>query len=378
MITRLKFWWEVDKTVHPMGHKIRVRSNKSRGFALYTRLCLLHMFPLEIKSEDRDTLGETISFLEILGSLYDTFGIHSKGMKLEAVSLKQAKQNVTKIDNYVRGTVSKVKERYRLSETSAMNGPQGTVSQKTQMAVSLLKKRMDRLYMNVMDVNPEFADDILLETLPTTQVENLHAVSHFKHETFMVLQYAQDFGTIVKESIKRTSRWAAKYYRHDRSYYPVPQSAVPLSAVATMAPLPSEGKTPGMEEQIKEWLESYRPVRQRTVRSETTKDKAGALPPAVYAVQPTGNESDERLRFPEEIGIIRWNSVPQPVISIQFVNDGDVSAEMFEDHREVQIDEYETDSDDEETENEEHLELVKRVCIPRSGRAVGAFVRLDL
>ena len=67
----------------------------------------------------------------------------------------------------------------------------------------------------------------------------------------------------------------------------------------------------------------------------------------------------------------------QPVFSIQFVNDGDVS-EMFEDHREVQIDEYETDSDDEKTENEEHLELVKRACITRSGRAVRAFVRLDL
>ena len=208
-------------------------------------------------------------------------------MKPEGVSLKQAKQNITNIDNYVRGTVSKVKERYQLSETSATNGPQGTMSQKTQLSVSLLKKGMDRLYMNVMDVNPEFADDIMLETL--------HAVSHFKHETFTVLQYAHDFGTIVKESIKRTSRWAAKYYIHDRSYYPVPQSAVPLSAVATMAPLPSEGITPGMEEQIKEWLESYRPVRQRTVRSETTKDKDGALPPAVYAVQPTGNESDERL-----------------------------------------------------------------------------------
>ena len=194
-------------------------------------------------------LGETISFLEILGSLYDTFGIHSKGMKPEGVSLKQAKQNVTKIDSYVKGTVSKVKERYQLSAT---NGLQGTVSQKTQMSVSLLKEGMDRLYMNVMDVNPEFADDILLETLLTTQVENLHAVSHFKHETFTVLQYAQDFGTIVKESIKRTSRWAAKYYTRDRSYYPVPQSAVPLSAVATMGPLPSEGITPGMEEQIKD------------------------------------------------------------------------------------------------------------------------------
>lgn len=52
---------------------------------------------------------------------------------------------------------------------------------------------------------------------------------------------------------------------------------------------------------MKEWLESYRPVHQRKVRSETTKDKAEALPPAVYAVQPTANESEERLRFPEEI-----------------------------------------------------------------------------
>ena len=32
---------------------------------------------------------------------------------------------------------------------------------------------------------------------------------------------------------------------------------------------------------------------------------------------------------------------------------------MFEDHKEVQTDEYETDSDDDKTVNEEHLELVK-------------------
>ena len=89
------------------------------------------------------------------------------------------------------------------------------------------------------------------------------------------------------------------------------------------------------------------------------------------------DESEERLRFPVEIDIIRSNSVPQPVVSIQFVDGGNVS-EMFEDHREVQIDEYETDSDYEDTENKGHLELVKRACITRSGRAVRAFVRLDL
>ena len=320
------------------------------------------------------SLSETVSFLGILGSLYDTFGIHSKGMKPDGVSLKQAKENVTKIDSYVKDTVSKVKERYQLSETSATNGPQGTVSQKTQVSVSLLKKGIERLYKNVVDINPQFVDDLLLETLLTTVVENLHAVSHLKHETFTVLTYAQDFGAICKESLKRASRWAAKYYTHDKSYYPVPQSAMPLSAIATMTPLPSEDITPGMEGQIKEWLQSYRPVRQRTVRSETTKDKAGALPPAVYAVHHT-DESEERLRYPEENTVSSANA--QRVVSIQFVDEGDVT-EVFEDHREVQIDEYETDSDDEESDFEEHPEVVNRACVTRSGRAVRAFVRLDM
>ena len=94
----------------------------------------------------------------------------------------------------------KVKERYKLSKASATNGPQGTVSQKTQVSVSLLKKGIDRLYKNVV----QFVDDLLLETLLTTAVENLHAVSHFKHEAFTALTYAQDFGTIYKESLKRT------------------------------------------------------------------------------------------------------------------------------------------------------------------------------
>ena len=104
------------------------------------------------------------------------------------------------------------------------------------------------------------------------------------------------------------------------------------------------------------------------------------MPPpyAVYAVQPNGNESEERLPFPEEIDIIRSaNSIPQPVVCIQFVDDGNAS-EMFEDHRQVQIDEHETDYDDDETENEEHLGLVKRAHITRFGRAVRAFVPRDL
>ena len=35
---------------------------------------------------------------------------------------------------------------------------------------------------------------------------------HFKHETFDTLQYATDFGTISKESLKRITKWVAKYF----------------------------------------------------------------------------------------------------------------------------------------------------------------------
>ena len=131
--------------------------------------------------------------------------------------------------------------------------------------------------------NPSFVDLVELLTLLTTQVENLHAVSHFKHETFSALNYSQDFGTIEKESLKRITKWAAKYFTHDRSYYPVPDTSMPLSALSTMALPAVQRVTKEDEAAMKEWMENCRPVRQRTVRSETTKDKAGALPPAVYS-----------------------------------------------------------------------------------------------
>ena len=55
--------------------------------------------------------------------------------------------------------------------------------------------------------------------------------------------------------------------------------------VQVLTPFPSKGLSKRDEETVKDWLENYRPVRQRTMRSETTKDKTGALPPAAYAKQ---------------------------------------------------------------------------------------------
>ena len=53
---------------------------------------------------------------------------------------------------------------------------------------------------------------------------------------------------------------------------------------------------------------------------------------------------------------------------------------VFENYREEQIDEYETDLVDEESDFKEHSEPVNRACVTRSGRsrAVRAFLRLDM
>ena len=84
------------------------------------------------------------------------------------------------------------------------------MSKKTQDSVELLLNGVNNLIRNITNVSPEYKDSIDWQTLLTTQVENLHAVSHFKHETFSALQYAIDFGTISKESLKRITKWGAK------------------------------------------------------------------------------------------------------------------------------------------------------------------------
>ena len=126
------------------------------------------------------------------------------------------------MNDYIKSTVRNVKETNHLKEGSATNGPQGTVSKKTQDSVELLLNGVNNLIRNITNVSPDYKDSIDWQTSLTTQVENLHAVSHFKHETFSARKYAVDFDTISKESLKRITKWGAKYYTHPSSYYTVP------------------------------------------------------------------------------------------------------------------------------------------------------------
>ena len=65
-----------------------------------------------------------------------------------------------------------------------------------------LKKNLDELGYDATN----------LLSCMTLNVENLHSVVHHKSGVSTALQYARDFGSTAKKSLKRTTAWSAYYY----------------------------------------------------------------------------------------------------------------------------------------------------------------------
>ena len=159
-----------------------------------------------------------------------------------------------------------------------------------------------------------------------------------------------------------------------------------------MQPLLSEEISSETETAMKELVEKYRPVRQRTVRGETTKDKGGALPPAVYSkeqdcdrvdlmeglgndlntVEPIDFTVDEEEK--EEDLFVHATSEGGDAPQVTFVDDCLVAVAVTE--ARSPPDEYQPDSGDDFSDRED--EDIAPVTISRSGRPIRAHFRLDL
>ena len=132
-------------------------------------------------------LSKTVTFLKNLGCFYDTFGIHEKDTPAKKVTLREGKENVDKVCSEVQRTVASEKGRFNLSSlrvdvyrsyrrrlhagynlSRETNGPEGTVSKKTQDSLTLVRKGMNRLIENINSINPLFIDLVELLTLLTT------------------------------------------------------------------------------------------------------------------------------------------------------------------------------------------------------------------
>ena len=182
-------------------------------------------------------------------------------------------------NTFIKGTVDKVKETCKLSKQT--NGPEETVSKRTQDSVSMLYHSIIRLSQIIGTIDQQFTPN--LESCLTTMVENINALSHLKHALPTKLQYCRDFGTIFRERVKRIVHWSTYYFTSDSSYYPVPTYNLPLDLV----PIFPKPKTVSMQKDdvklLYEWANTHgKCVRQRTVRQETTSYKCGTLPLNMY------------------------------------------------------------------------------------------------
>jgi len=142
-----------------------------------------------------------------------------------------------------------------------------------------------------------------------------------------------------------------------------------FSNINFMQPLLSEEISPDTETAMKEFAEKYRPVRQRTDRGETTKDKAGALSPAVYSKEQDCNRVDlmeglgndlnpeEQMVFimdeekKEEDLFVHATSEGGDAPQVTFVDDCLVAVAVGE--ARPPSDEYETDSGDDFSDRED-------------------------
>ena len=114
--------------------------------------------------------------------------------------------------------------------------------------------------------------------------KSLKDMEYFKRDTFSLYEYALIFGSSVEEAVKRVSKWAAAFYTHPASYYTLPSTnVVTLPKISIPKPAVLQVLKRNEETLMRSWAKKHgKSVRQRNVRQDNTKDRAGTLPLILY------------------------------------------------------------------------------------------------
>ena len=153
------------------------------------------------------------------------------------------------VSAYIKSTVLSVQEVWNSKKVT--KGPQGTVALKSARPVHVVEKGLNKQRINSAEVNP--THKIEPKVCLTLQVESQRGVSHFKHPSCTVLEYARDLGNTMCESLKRISQWSAYYFTHRRSYYPLPENNISLRDIPKMSPMPPKEMSQADQTLMREW-----------------------------------------------------------------------------------------------------------------------------
>ena len=144
-----------------------------------------------------------------------------------------------------------------------------------------------------------------LPSLLTLVVEHLFSKMRSRNPTPTVLEYSQLFDPTMKENLKQLTECGFHYYTNSASFYELPDgSTLQFSNIPKIPKISTVKMSNENQRLLRDWRDNYgQPVRQVTVRNQSTKDNVGTLPLYSYTKpQPTPNP----LLFAEPAVPISW------------------------------------------------------------------------
>ena len=175
-----------------------------------------------------------------------------------------------------------------------LNGPEGSVTGVTMKSVQLISSGLNRL--NEITENYSYRNVNLLFSL-TLDVGHFHLSKHFKSIVLSMQQYCCQFGSTVKESMKRISRWSAHYYT-GKNWFQPPDNAIYLKDMPLFEKETIKKLEHSKIEIMRNWAAvNGKAVRQRPNRQQTTMAAAGTIPMSIYKIEKTENINQVKVVF---------------------------------------------------------------------------------
>ena len=185
----------------------------------------------------------------------------------------------------------------------------------------------------------------------TLSIKHFHSVAHVKNVLMSQLQYAREFMRSIKEALKRSHPWSARYFTSRKaSWYPPIENDINFRDISPI--LPSQAVrssiTVADEETLRTWANTYtRAVHQRIVYQETKMVRTGTLPHYLYTA-----------KIIEVAETAEGNSIPLIVLT-------DVSAAVVN-KKEVVIEEVQEDDNEKSDESEPFMSSNLKVTRKRT------------
>ena len=101
-----------------------------------------------------------------------------------------------------------------------INGPEGSISNKSYDSIKLLEWGLMQLQPNLEDYEKY---GVNLRSSVKLDIEHLHSTINYKQGFQTMVQYARSFASSIIESLKSLTQWSTYYFKSKDSLYSLPE-----------------------------------------------------------------------------------------------------------------------------------------------------------